>query len=201
MKNDKLVIATKNKGKTAEFKKIFEPRGIDVLTLADVKELPEINETGSTFLENAMIKAEIVSKHTNLPVLADDSGLIVDALDGAPGVHSARYAGDHDDIANNQKLLRNLDGIPIEKRTARFHTTLVLMWPDGSKLVSNGEIAGIILKEPQGNNGFGYDPLFYVSEKKKRLAQMSQTEKNEISHRGRATVDLMTKFDSWWRQK
>ena len=151
-----------------------------------------------TFEENATLKASAVSKQTNIPVLADDSGLEVDALNGRPGIFSARYAGDHDDAANNAKLLSELAGIPLEKRTATFHTTLVLMKPDESKLVVNGELRGQILAVPRGNNGFGYDPLFWVPEKQKSLAEMTSEEKNEISHRGRASQKLLKVFDEWW---
>lgn len=177
MTKDKLVIATKNAGKAAEFRTILKPKGIKLLTLADFGNLPEIEENGQTFLENARIKAETIAKLTNLSVLADDSGLMVDALNGEPGVHSARYAGDHDDVANNAKLLANLAQVPDEERTAKFHTTLVLVSPNGHQLVSEGEVRGKILTAGRGENGFGYDPLFYVPELNRTMAELSATEK------------------------
>lgn len=195
---EQIIIATNNAGKLREFQKLFTPKHIEVTSLKDYPQLGKIAETGMTFEENATLKASAVSKQTNIPVLADDSGLEVDALNGRPGIFSARYAGDHDDAANNAKLLSELAGIPLEKRTATFHTTLVLMKPDESKLVVNGELRGQILAVPRGNNGFGYDPLFWVPEKQKSLAEMTSEEKNEISHRGRASQKLLKVFDEWW---
>ncbi|GAB5055040.1 MULTISPECIES: XTP/dITP diphosphatase [Pediococcus] len=195
---EQIIIATNNAGKLCEFQKLFAPKHIKVTSLKDYPQLGKIAETGMTFEENATLKASAVSKQTNIPVLADDSGLEVDALNGRPGIFSARYAGDHDDAANNAKLLSELAGIPLEKRTATFHTTLVLMKPDESKLVVNGELRGQILAVPRGNNGFGYDPLFWVPEKQKSLAEMTSEEKNEISHRGRASQKLLKVFDEWW---
>lgn len=195
---EQIIIATNNAGKLCEFQKLFTPKHIKVTSLKDYPQLGKIAETGMTFEENATLKASAVSKQTNIPVLADDSGLEVDALNGRPGIFSARYAGDHDDAANNAKLLSELAGIPLEKRTATFHTTLVLMKPDESKLVVNGELRGQILAVPRGNNGFGYDPLFWVPEKQKSLAEMTSEEKNEISHRGRASQKLLKVFDEWW---
>ena len=195
---EQIIIATNNAGKLRELQKLFTPKHIEVTSLKDYPQLGKIAETGMTFEENATLKASAVSKQTNIPVLADDSGLEVDALNGRPGIFSARYAGDHDDAANNAKLLSELAGIPLEKRTATFHTTLVLMKPDESKLVVNGELRGQILAVPRGNNGFGYDPLFWVPEKQKSLAEMTSEEKNEISHRGRASQKLLKVFDEWW---
>ena len=191
-----LVIATKNAGKAREYRKMFAPHGITVKTLADFAPV-KIDENGTTFEENAMIKAETVVKALNLPVMADDSGLVVDALNGAPGVHSARYAGDHDDAANNAKLLRELADVPDEKRTAHFHTTSVK--PDGAKLVANGRVDGRILHERRGQNGFGYDPLFFVESLGKSMAELTADQKNAISHRGAALREFMAKFPEWWR--
>jgi len=193
-----LVIATTNAGKAREFRAIFEPKGITVKTLADFPNLPAINETGKTFTENAKIKATTVSQATQLPVLADDSGLMVDALNGEPGIYSARYAGDHDDAKNKAKLLANLQGVPQAKRTAGFHTSLVLVKPDGQELLTTGEIRGEILTAPRGDDGFGYDPLFYVPAEGQTFAEMPLTRKNEISHRAKATAAMLTKFDEWW---
>lgn len=192
-----IVIATKNKGKAREYQEMLAPRGIEVKTLADFPPL-KIDENGHSFAENATIKAETAMHALHLPVMADDSGLVVDALNGAPGIHSARYAGDHDDAANNAKLLRELAGVPDDQRTAHFHTTIVAVKPDGTKLVANGRVDGRILHELTGNNGFGYDPLFYVDELGCAMAQLTDDQKNQVSHRGRALREIMQKFNDWW---
>lgn len=192
-----IVVATKNPGKAREYAEMLEPLGITVKTLVDFPAFA-INENGRTFEENAMIKAQTAVEQLKLPVMADDSGLMVDALDGAPGVHSARYAGDHDDLANNQKLLRELAGLPDEQRTAHFHTTIVGLKPNGEQLVAEGQVDGHILRNPQGENGFGYDPLFYVDELGCAMATLSDNEKNAISHRGRALREFMEHFNDWW---
>ncbi|ETY73827.1 XTP/dITP diphosphatase [Lactiplantibacillus fabifermentans] len=193
-----LIIATNNPGKAREFGEMFQDYDIEIKTLADFPEIPEIKENGITFEENATKKVTTVVEATGLPAIADDSGLMVDALHGDPGVFSARYAGDHNDAANNAKLLANLGGVPEEKRTATFHTTLVALKPNGQKLVVNGELNGRILIAPRGDNGFGYDPLFWSDKYQKSLAQLSDAEKNSISHRGAALRNLMPKFDEWW---
>ncbi|PRO87656.1 non-canonical purine NTP pyrophosphatase [Lactiplantibacillus pentosus] len=193
-----LIIATNNPNKAREFSAMFATYDIQIKTLADFSDIPEIKENGITFEENATKKATVVVEATGLPAIADDSGLMVDALHGDPGVFSARYAGDHDDAANNAKLLANLGGVPEDKRTATFHTTLVVLKPSGSKLVVNGELAGRILIAPRGDNGFGYDPLFWSTQFQKSLAELTPAQKNQISHRGAALRQLMTKFDEWW---
>ncbi|MBB1079854.1 XTP/dITP diphosphatase [Limosilactobacillus sp. STM2_1] len=192
-----IVIATKNEGKAREYQKMLEPQGIEIKTLADFPGI-KIDENGKTFEENATIKAMTVAKKLQLPVMADDSGLVVDALNGAPGIHSARYAGDHDDAANNAKLLQNLINVPDPKRTAHFHTTIVAVKPDGTKLVAEGRVDGHILHRPTGENGFGYDPLFYVDELKKSMAELTADQKNNISHRGKALRSFMRNFNDWW---
>ncbi len=192
-----IVIATKNAGKASEYQKMLAPLGIKVKTLADFSPI-SIDENGTTFEENATIKAETAAKELRLPVMADDSGLVVDALNGAPGVYSARYAGDHDDAANNAKLLKNLANVPDEQRTAHFHTTIVGVKPDGTKLVANGRVDGHILRQLTGENGFGYDPLFYVDELGKSMAQLTAEQKNQISHRGKALRSFMKQFNDWW---
>lgn len=192
-----IVIATKNAGKASEYQKMLAPLGIKVKTLADFSPI-SIDENGATFEENATIKAETAAKELRLPVMADDSGLVVDALNGAPGVYSARYAGDHDDAANNAKLLKELANVPDEQRTAHFHTTIVGVKPDGTKLVANGRVDGHILRQLTGENGFGYDPLFYVDELGKSMAQLTAEQKNQISHRGKALRSFMKQFDDWW---
>lgn len=197
---DSLVIATKNQGKTREYREMLAPYKIDVKTLADFPRSIEINENGTSFLENATIKAQTVMGKLGIPVMADDSGLVVDALNGAPGVHSARYAGDHDDQANNAKLLRELSGVPTEQRTAHFHTTIVALKPDGAKLVANGRVDGRILTSPRGKNGFGYDPLFYVEQFGSSMAELTADQKNSISHRGQALAEFMRHFAEWWNK-
>lgn len=196
--SNQILIATKNEGKLKEFKQIFTAKGIEVLSLKDVDEDVDVQENGLTFEENARLKADSYAKTIGIPVLADDSGLEIDALNGRPGIFSARYAGDHNDDANNAKVLTELGGVPDEKRTATFHTTVVVRKPDGTELVANGNLRGRILSVPRGDNGFGYDPLFYVEEKQKTLAQMTREEKNQISHRALAIQDLLTKFDKFW---
>ncbi|UQS86780.1 XTP/dITP diphosphatase [Nicoliella spurrieriana] len=193
-----LIIATNNPNKAREFREMLEPHGFNVKTLADFPEVGSINENGATFEQNATIKARAVVDATGLAALADDSGLQVAALNGAPGVHSARYAGDHDDLANNQKLLANLVGQ--NDRSAIFRTCLVLLKPSGAKLVVNGDIHGEILDAPRGTSGFGYDPLFYVPKFKLTMGEMTDEQKNSISHRGRATRQLLAKIDEWWNQ-
>ncbi|MDY5629131.1 XTP/dITP diphosphatase [Limosilactobacillus coleohominis] len=192
-----IVIATNNAGKAREYGEMLSPLGINVKTLADFPHFA-IDENGQTFQENALIKARTAVKQLGLPVMADDSGLMVDALDGAPGVHSARYAGDHDDQANNRKLLRELAGVDDLYRTAHFHTTIVGLKPNGDQLVAEGRVDGHILRNPQGSNGFGYDPLFYVDELGCAMATLTDEQKNAVSHRGRALRNFMEQFTDWW---
>ncbi|GEQ32223.1 XTP/dITP diphosphatase [Marinilactibacillus psychrotolerans] len=195
---NKIVIATGNKGKAAEFKSIFEKFGFEIQTLLDYPELDEIDETGDTFAENALLKAEGVSKALNTIVLADDSGLKVDALQGQPGIYSARFAGEEkNDAKNNAKLLGELSELPFEERTAHFHCTLALAAPDKESMTIEGELGGYILGVPRGQNGFGYDPLFYVSEKDKTLAELTHEEKNNISHRAIAVRNLEKVLENW----
>ncbi|MBF7124133.1 XTP/dITP diphosphatase [Pediococcus pentosaceus] len=196
--NNEILIATKNDGKLKEFKQIFEQKGIVVKSLKDINDDVEIVENGLSFGENARLKADGYAKSIGIPVLADDSGLEIDALNGRPGIFSARYAGDHNDAANNAKVLSELGGIPDEKRTATFHSTVVVRKPDGSELVANGNLRGRILGVPRGDNGFGYDPLFFVEAKNKTLAEMTREEKNKISHRALAIEDLLVNFDKFW---
>lgn len=196
--NNEILIATKNDGKLKEFKQIFEQKGIVVKSLKDINDDVEIVENGLSFEENARLKADGYAKSVGIPVLADDSGLEIYALNGRPGIFSARYAGDHNDAANNAKVLSELGGIPDEKRTATFHSTVVVRKSDGSELVANGNLRGRILAVPRGDNGFGYDPLFFVEAKNKTLAEMTREEKNKISHRALAIEDLLVNFDKFW---
>ncbi|APU70922.1 hypothetical protein LCR01_09340 [Companilactobacillus crustorum] len=193
-----IIIATKNPGKAREFKKIFNDQEFSLKTLLDFPDFPEIRETGKTFEENATLKAHAVMERLNLPTIADDSGLQVDALYGRPGIYSARYAGDHNDSANNAKLLSELGGVPQEKRTARFVSTLVFANPNNDQdLVVEGEVKGQIALFPRGEDGFGYDPLFYLPELDKTMAELTLDEKNQISHRGNAIKKLEQKWQSW----
>lgn len=196
-----IVIATKNSGKAKEFRQIFAEKGYLVKTLLDYPELPDVEETGKTFEENARLKAETIAGILKQPVLADDSGLIVDALDGMPGIFSARFAGEPtNNAANNAKLLHELTGIPKEKRTATFHCTLVFAAPNKESLVVEGDWSGEIGTIPRGDNGFGYDPLFFVPEEQKTAAQLSDDRKNAISHRGIAVAKLREHWEAWLKK-
>ncbi|MCA9765919.1 MAG: ribonuclease PH [Carnobacterium sp.] len=195
---DTILIATNNQGKAREFEALFAKKGIQVKTLLDYPEIPEVEETGTTFAENALLKAETIANKLNVMVLADDSGLKVDALEGRPGIFSARYAGEpKSDAANNAKLLHELTAIPSELRTAQFHCTLALAYPNKQSLVVEGEVEGIILGIPRGENGFGYDSLFYVADIKKSMAELSDVDKNKKSHRAKALVKLEEVWDGW----
>ncbi|KAA9023171.1 XTP/dITP diphosphatase [Niallia endozanthoxylica] len=186
-----VIIATKNSGKAKEFIRMFKPYGVEVKTLLDFPEIEDIEETGQTFEENAVIKAETVCKLFNQMVIADDSGLIVDALDGRPGIYSARYAGEEkNDEANNDKILNELKYVKEEDRKARFYCALAFAMPEKDTITVNGKCEGSILFERRGTNGFGYDPLFYVTEMKKSMAELSPDEKNQISHRAKALQKL-----------
>jgi len=185
-----VVIATKNKGKAKDFEALFQPLGFEVVTMFDVAPDMEIEETGTTFEENAVLKAETLAKALNMIVIADDSGLAVDALDGAPGVYSARYAGDHDDEANIVKVLENLAGVPEEKRTARFMCALAIAGPEMDTTTVFGTCEGVILQEKRGTNGFGYDPIFFIPELGRAMAELTPEEKGAISHRGNAIRKL-----------
>lgn len=186
----KIIIATHNKHKLQEMSRILSPMGYEVVTDTDLGiKLTDAEENGETFLDNARIKAESGCKESGLPCIADDSGLCVDALDGAPGVFSARYSGVHgDDEGNNRKLLAELQGVPTEKRTAHFACAICVSFPDGSEITATGKCEGYIGYEKKGSNGFGYDPLFMVGDRS--LAEMTAGEKDAISHRGNALKEL-----------
>ncbi|PRS10465.1 non-canonical purine NTP pyrophosphatase [Bacillus atrophaeus] len=185
------IIATHNPGKVKEFKDILAPKGFDVKSLADIGFLEEIEETGHTFEENAVLKAEAVAKAVNKMVIADDSGLSVDNLGGSPGVYSARYAGEQkDDTANINKVLQELKGIEKEQRTARFRCALAVSIPGEETKTVEGHVEGYIAEEPKGENGFGYDPIFIVKDKDKTMAELTSDEKNKISHRANALKKL-----------
>jgi non-canonical purine NTP pyrophosphatase (RdgB/HAM1 family) len=199
MKEDKvIVIATGNEGKAREFAALFEKSGYQIKTMKDFPELPDVAETGQTFAENARLKAETIATIIQAPVLADDSGLKVDALGGLPGVHSARFAGlQKNDASNNAKLMYELTDVPDEKRTAQFHCTLALAAPDKETLVVEAEWEGRIGRIPRGDNGFGYDPLFVIDQNGKTAAELTAKEKNELSHRARAIKKLEEHWLEW----
>lgn len=195
MKIDEIVIATGNKGKVAEFERMLSGMSLNVRPLSDFGEITEFEENGITFQENARGKAEYYSKILGKVVIADDSGLEVDYLNGAPGVYSSRYAGVEGpgkDQANNKRLLAELEGVPAEKRTARFRCCLCMAGPEGILLEASGKVEGRIGFESRGENGFGYDPLFEIAELGKMVAELDYSEKNKISHRGRAMAELMS---------
>lgn len=196
---DTLLIATHNEGKVKEFRKMFSKLGIKVESLNDYPELPEVEETGTTFEENARLKAETISELTGRMVLADDSGLKVDALGGLPGVWSARFSGpDATDEKNNQKLLHELAMVfELKDRSAQFHTTLVVAAPGKDSLVVSADWPGYIAFDEKGEGGFGYDPLFLIGETGRRSAELSAEEKNAVSHRGLAMQKLMEEFSTW----
>ncbi|WP_100331763.1 XTP/dITP diphosphatase [Bacillus xiapuensis] len=186
-----VIIATKNKGKAKEFTEMFADFGVRVQTLLDYPEFADVEETGSTFEENAVLKAEAISKQTGRLVVADDSGLVIDALDGRPGVYSARYAGEaKNDEANIDKVLTELQGVSDDKRTARFCCALAVAIPGKETETVTGTCEGRITSERRGTNGFGYDPIFYVEAYKRTMAELAPEVKNRISHRGRALAEL-----------
>ncbi len=185
------IIATHNPGKVKEFKEILEPKGYDVKSLAEISFTEEIEETGHTFEENAILKAEAVAKAVNKMVIADDSGLSVDNLGGRPGVYSARYAGEQkDDQENIDKVLSELKGIEKEQRTARFRCALAVSIPGEETKTVEGHVEGYIAEEPRGEYGFGYDPIFIVKDKDQTMAELTSDEKNKISHRADALKKL-----------
>ena len=187
----KLLIATGNAGKVREFAALFSSRELKLYSLEDFPALLPAVEDGITFAENALKKAAAASRQTGLPTIADDSGLCVEALDGKPGVLSARYAGEGAaDEANNLKLLKELSAVPMGKRQAAFRCAIAFCTPEGLEATFEGELKGLILEKPSGNGGFGYDPLFMVPEYGKTLAELSLEIKNRISHRGRAAEAL-----------
>ena len=192
----KIVLASGNKGKVKELAAMLSSLSIEVLPQSDFA-VTEVAETGSTFIENAIIKARHAAKHTGLPAIADDSGLAVDALGGAPGVYSARYSGEHaTDQSNITKLLGAMADVPTYKRQAKFLCVLVYMRhaDDPSPIICQGEWCGEIMTEQQGANGFGYDPIFWVNQQNSSSAQLSPQQKNALSHRGKALKLLLAQL-------
>ena len=180
----KFVLASHNRGKLKEMQEILAELGVEVALQSDVGLDLEPEENGSTFAENAAIKAKAVMEASGLPAIADDSGLCVDALNGAPGIYSTRYGGLDSDAARYQLLLNNLRGAT--NRAAHFHTAIVCAFPNGDVIRAEGDCQGTIAFAPRGESGFGYDPIFYVPELRKTFAQLTAEEKNAISHRGNA---------------
>ncbi|MGE5328029.1 MAG: XTP/dITP diphosphatase [Deltaproteobacteria bacterium] len=183
----KIVAATKNKGKILEIKQILKELDVEVVSMLEEGIDIDIIEDGQTFEENALIKARAVKKHTDGIVLADDSGLVVDILNGEPGVYSSRFAGESsNDQRNNAKLLAMMEGVEENKRTARFVCVIALILPDDTEFYVRGECEGLIEFSPKGNNGFGYDPLFLIPEYGQTMAELGTDIKNKISHRSKA---------------
>lgn len=198
-----LVLATRNAGKTREIREFLGDLPVEIKNLDDFGLIPPVEEDGTTFDENAYKKASFIAKILGLPALADDSGLEVEALGGAPGVHSARYAGPHaTDAENNAKLLRKMEGET--NRAAVFVCVISLAVPSGAALTYEARCEGLIAEAPGGNKGFGYDPLFYYPPLNRTFAQLSAEEKNRVSHRGKAVAELKEEFEKaliWIRQR
>ena len=202
----KVALATRNKGKIAELEKALRGYGLEPVFLLDLPDMQEPEETGVTFAENALIKARAMAQATGLPALADDSGLMVEALGGAPGVYSARFAddwqflpGESRDARNIRKLLHLMYSKKPKDRSCKFVTVMACVLPDGKELTAAGEWAGYLLKEPLGTNGFGYDPVFLDLELGKSAAQLTEAEKNMRSHRGKACRELLAKLPQFFK--
>jgi XTP/dITP diphosphohydrolase len=197
-----LVIATRNKGKTIEIKELLKDFPVKIKNLDDFGPIPHLEEDGDTFDENAYKKASFAARVLGLPALADDSGLVVEALDGAPGIHSARYAGENaTDEQKYLKLLEEMEGK--SNRKAAFECVISIALPAGPALTYEARCEGLISTEPAGSNGFGYDPVFFYTPLNKTFAQITVEEKNRISHRGKALAELKSEFDKvliWIRQ-
>jgi len=179
-----IVIATRNAHKLKELSRILKVDGVELLSLNDFPDCPEAEETGHTFADNALLKAQTAAHHSGCWALADDSGLEVDALQGRPGAHSARYAGEEaDPLKNIQKLLAELKGVPLKKRSARFVCSLALVSNHNRAYFTEGRIEGSITDRPRGQNGFGYDPVFWLPQLGRTMAELEPEEKNRISHR------------------
>lgn len=191
--NKRIVLASNNKGKLFEINQLLTAQQVEVIP-QQMFDITEVNETGLTFVENAILKARNAAKESGLPAIADDSGIEVDALMGAPGIYSARFAGPGcNDQQNNTKLLQALSDLSYEKRAARYQCVLVYMRhaEDPTPVICQGTWEGVILESPRGNKGFGYDPLFYLPERGLSAAELSTEEKNRISHRGQALQKLL----------
>lgn len=192
----KVVLASHNPHKLVEIREILQPLGIDVVLESELGVAVEVEETGTTFAENAYLKAKAVMEATGLPALADDSGIAVKALGGAPGIYSARYGGDPtlDDWGRLQLLLQNTAQVPDGQRQAKFVAAIALVYPDGRQIAVQGEVHGELLRQPVGEGGFGYDPIFYYPPAGKSFSQLTAEEKNQVSHRARALRSLVEKL-------
>lgn len=199
--NKTIVFATSNQGKMREIRKILADLNVEILSMKEAGITADIIEDGKTFAENAVIKAKSISAYTEAIVLADDSGLVIDALNGEPGIYSARYLGEDTSYRiKNQNLIDRLEGVPDEKRTARFVCAIAAALPDGTVLTTEGIIEGIIGYEERGENGFGYDPIFFLPEVGKTTAELSDEEKNAVSHRGRALEKMKLQLRDYLEQ-
>jgi XTP/dITP diphosphohydrolase len=191
-----LVIATGNAGKLREYRALLADLDLELRSLDQVADAPAVEEHGDTYLANARVKAHALAAHCQLPALADDSGLEVDALGGLPGVHSARFAADaglpSGDQANLSLLLERMRAVPDQRRTARFRCVIVVAWPDGRELVAEGTCEGLIIRVPRGSGGFGYDPVFLYPPAQRTFAELPADEKDRVSHRARAVERLLT---------
>jgi XTP/dITP diphosphohydrolase len=198
----KLVLATKNKNKVREITDKFSGiKCMEILSLLDFESPPDILEDGKTFRENALKKARGICRFTSLPSLADDSGLVIDALGGDPGVYSARYGGENlTDLDRNNLVLSKMKGVPDVNRTARFVCVIAAAFPDGTELISEGSCEGVIADWMRGDNGFGYDPVFYLPERGKTMAELPLSEKNMISHRAAALESARTRLEQIIRE-
>ena len=194
----KFILASHNKGKIAEMQAVLGELGIEVVMPGDLGITVDVEETGTTFAENAALKARAIRDTSGLPAIGDDSGLCVDWLGGAPGVYSARYGGLDDDKARYTLLLQNLRGAT--NRGAHFHTSIVCAFPNGDELTAEGECPGTIAFAPMGERGFGYDPVFFVPEKAKTFGQLTAEEKSAISHRGRALESFVGKLETYLKK-
>lgn len=190
----KVILASKNQHKLTELSAILSQLGFEIALESEYGLDIDVEETGTTFEENSFLKADAVMKASGLPALADDSGLMVDALDGAPGVYSARYGHKASDKERTAYLLENMKDVPEGKRGAKFVCVITCLFPDGRKIVARGECPGVIARAPHGENGFGYDPVFYLSELGMTYAELPSEQKNAISHRARALQDFCRKY-------
>lgn len=190
----KVILASKNQHKLTELSAILSQLGFEIALESEYGLDIDVEETGTTFEENSFLKADAVMKASGLPVLADDSGLMVDALDGAPGVYSARYGHKASDKERTAYLLENMKDVPEERRGAKFVCVITCLFPDGRKIVARGECPGVIARAPHGENGFGYDPVFYLPELGMTYAELPSEQKNAISHRARAPQDFCRKY-------
>jgi len=199
-----VVLATRNQGKVKELAVLLSPFGLDVKGLDAFPSIGEIEETGTTFAENSLLKASTVSKLTGLIALADDSGLVVDALNGEPGVYSARYSEQHEqpatDARNTEKVLAKTADVPEEKRSARFVSVMAAATPDGTHILAEGTWEGRLTKAPVGTNGFGYDPIFLDLDINQTAAEMEPAQKNARSHRAKACAKLLELWPAFWKK-